>query len=261
MIRKALRAGRYAATLVTMGLGAACAESAADTETANVPAEESAPLLQLIFAYDRSTSITAEEMGVYQNITAQSIDYLDHKDRVAAIELLQLSLAETPDRWQVQVPDREFADKDLGSDSTNLVRFRRDARDYLRKYTKAEGRDGYLGTDILSTLHDVAADVRAFPDHRSVVIIFSDMLQANDEINMEGMIKPPPADWAAKMKTDGRLPDLSGACVVVVGARTDTAEGQRVKKFWQDYFQATGAVLLDRNYSYRPVLVPEDPCA
>jgi hypothetical protein len=244
-----------------MGLGAACAESTSDAEAAAVPAEESAPLMQLIFAYDRSTSITAEEMAVYQMLTASSIEYLGHKDRVAAIELLQLSLAETPDRWQVQVPDREFADKTLGSDSTSLVRFRRDARDYLRKYTKPDGRDGYLGTDILSTLHDIASDVRAFPQHRAVVVLFSDMLQATDEINMEGMLKPPADDWVAKRKAEGRLPDLRGACIVVVGARTDTAEGQRVKKFWQDYFQATGATLLDHNYAYRPVVIPEDPCA
>jgi len=50
-------------------------------------------------------------------------------------------------------------------------------------------------------------------------------------------------------------------CIVVVGARTDTADGQRVKGFWKDYFDATGAILLDRNYSLRPVRLPEDACA
>ena len=49
--------------------------------------------------------------------------------------------------------------------------------------------------------------------------------------------------------------------MVVAGARTDTADGQRVEAFWQEYFDATGARLLDSNYSFRPVRIPESPCA
>lgn len=259
MIASPLRAGRRAAALIALGLVAACAPDGPDAEVALANEAPAAPLHQIIFAYDRSTSITPEELNVYQSLTAQNVDYLSHNDRVAAIGVLQLSLTETPDRWQVQVPDREFANKDLSSDSTALVRFRRDARDYLRKFTVPEGREGYKGTDILSTLFDIASEVRAYPDHKSTVILFSDMLQATEEMNMEG--NAPPEDWVAKRKAEGRLPDLSGACIVVAGARTDTAEGQKVKKFWQDYFQATGATLLDRNYSYRPVKIPQDPCA
>jgi hypothetical protein len=48
--------------------------------------------------------------------------------------------------------------------------------------------------------------------------------------------------------------------VVVIGARVDTDLGQRVKAFWDDYFEATGATLLDRNYTLRPVTLPEHPC-
>jgi hypothetical protein len=47
---------------------------------------------------------------------------------------------------------------------------------------------------------------------------------------------------------------------VVVGARTDTQAGQRVKSFWEDYFAATNGRLSDRNYSYRPVQIAADPC-
>jgi hypothetical protein len=261
MIGGALRRGPGAATLAGLGLMvAACGGESPGAQVA-FAGEPAIPQHQLIFAYDRSTSITPDELSVYQTLTGQSVEYLDHRDRVVAIGILQLSLTETPDRWQVQVPDREFANRELLSDSTSLVRFRRDARDYLRKFTKPEGREGYLGTDILSTLFDVAAEVQAYPDHQATVILFSDMLQATEEINMEAMAKTPAEDWVATRKTEGRLPDLTGACIVVAGARTDTAEGQQVKKFWQAYFQAAGATLLDRNYSYRPVRIPQDPCA
>jgi hypothetical protein len=149
----------------------------------------------------------------------------------------------------------------MSSDSVSRVRFLRDARDYLSQhYTKDEGRDNFKGTDILSTLHDVAAEARAYPDHKTTVVIFSDMRQATDEINMEGVLRMPPDGWIETRKSEGRLPDLSNVCVVVAGARTDTSDGQTVKSFWSQYFSATGAKLLDSNYAYRPVRIPEDPC-
>jgi hypothetical protein len=246
-------------TLAAAALAGACGGEGRAGQSAE-PSAPARPPAQIIFLYDRSTSITPAELLVYEKLTEQSLDHLDHGDRVAAMELLQQSLTEVPDRWDQRVPDREFDDRDVERDSVTRVRFLRDARDYLKKYTVPDGRDGYLGTDILSTLFDVAEEARAFPDHRTTVVMFSDMLQATADINMEGMFRMPPADWVQERDAEGRLPDLSGVCVVVAGARTDTADGQRVKAFWQEYFEATGATLLDRNYSYRPVRIPEDPC-
>jgi hypothetical protein len=185
---------------------------------------------------------------------------MDHGDRVAAIELLQRSLAESPDRWAQRVPEREMGGRTPQRDSVSRVRFLRDARDYLTKYTDPEGRDGYLGTDILSTLYDIAEEARAYPGSETTLVIFSDMLQATSDINMEGAARVPPDDWIESRRLDGRLPDLSGVCVVVVGARVDTPDAQLVKVFWKRYFSATGAVLLDRNYSLRPVRLPREPC-
>jgi hypothetical protein len=250
---------RVVAAALALGLVAGCGGEAGEGAPA-AGAEPARTPRQIVFAYDRSTSITESELQEYQKLTAQTLEYLDHGDRVVALELLQLSLAETPDRWSETVPVREFTNRDMQSDSVSRVRFLRDARDYLIKYTTAAGREQHLGTDILSTLHDVAEEARAYPGHETTVVIFSDMLQATDEINMEGMYRMPGADWVASRKGEGRLPDLSGVCVVVAGARTDTADGQRVKAFWQEYFDATGARLLESNYSFRPVRIPEDPC-
>jgi hypothetical protein len=235
----------------------ACGGESSQEAAANAPVRQPR---QLVFAYDRSTSITGAELAEYKKLTDQALASLGHGDRVVAVELLQLSLAETPDRWAERVPNPEFANRYLQSDSVNRVRFIRDARDYLSRYTRVEDRDGYLGTDILSTMFDIAEEARAFPDHQTTLVLFSDMFQATDEINMEGMLRMPPADWIANRKAEGRLPELSNVCVVVAGARTDTAEGQRVKAFWRDYFDATGAKLLDANYSYRPVRIPDRSC-
>jgi hypothetical protein len=242
-----------AALLVLAAAGCGGDGSAAQAEPERAPH-------QVILVYDRSTSITPEELAVYQQLTSRKLNHLGHGDRVAAIELLQLSLDESPTRWAQRVPDREFQNRAMQRDSVTLARFIQDARDYLRSYTDPERQGDYLGTDILSTLHDVAEDVRAHPDHRTTVVLFSDMLQATQEMNMEGLIRMPPPDWVQARASEGRLPDLSGACIVVVGARTDTSAGQRVKAFWEEYFEATGATLLERNYAYRPVEIPGNPC-
>ena len=215
---------------------------------------------QLVLVFDRSTSITLEELQLYDRLAAQKLQELGHGDRVAGIELLQLSLDESPERWAQQVPEREFQNRVMERDSVSLARFIQDARDYMRRFTAPEDRDNFLGTDIVSTFFDVGEEVRAFPDHRATVVVFSDMLQATQEMNMEGLIRMPAANWVSQRASQGRLPDLSGACIVVVGARTDTAAGQQVKDFWEEYFEATGAILHDRNYSYRPVQIPRDPC-
>jgi hypothetical protein len=216
---------------------------------------------QVIFVYDRSTSITPEELDMYQRLTSQKLNELTHGDRVAAIELLQLSLDESPMRWAQDIPEREFQNRAMQRDSVSRVRFLQDARDYLRRFTDPAGRDNFLGTDILSTLFDVAEEIRAFPGHRTTVILFSDMLQATQEMNMEGLIRMPPPTWVRDRASQGRLPDFGGACIVVVGARTDTQAGQVVKDFWQEYFAATNGRLSEQNYSYRPVRVAENPCS
>jgi hypothetical protein len=140
------------------------------------------------------------------------------------------------------------------------ARFLRDAEDYLVAFTDTLGRDSIDGTDLLSTLHDVGADLRAAKGRKAVLYIFSDMLQSNRTIDMEGLRKMPPGGWVERQEQAGTLPDLTGLCVVVVGARVDTEASQRVKKFWEEYFDATGAELLDRNYTLRPVTLPEHPC-
>lgn len=231
-----------------------------DSSTSDAIDQDRTPR-QLVLVYDRSTSITIDELTLYERLTGQALDGMSHGDRIVAIELLQLSLDETPNRWSQQVPEREFPDRRMQRDSVTRARFLQDARDYLRAYTETEGRGDYLGTDILSTLHDVSADITANPNHETTVVIFSDMLQANAEINMEGLANMPANGWLSSRASQGRLPDLSGACFVIVGARTDTQAGQRVKDFWDEYFNATGAILIDRNYQYRPVEIPERPCS
>jgi len=215
----------------------------------------------VLFVYDRSTSIPDHTLQLAQRLTNERVMALHHGDRVGGMQLLQLSLAEAPERWTQNVPERTVKDFDIARDSVLRIRFLRDATVLLGRLSDPKGREAINGTDILSTLHDVAEELRAYPDHEATLYLFSDMLQSNRQIDMENLRLMPPDDWVAKASGGGRLPDLNGLCVVVVGARVDTEPSQRVKAFWKEYFQATGATLRDQNYMLRPVRLPMNPCS
>lgn len=247
------------ATVLVLAAGAAALTgcrggSASDTEL-NPGTQE-----LVILVYDRSTSMPDHLLELSRRLAEERIDRLDHGDRIAAMELLQLSLAEPPKRWSQQVPEREFQNRRLARDSVTRVRFLRDAKAYLAPFARTEDRDNVQGTDILSTLHDVAEELRAYPDHRATLYLFSDMLQVNREMNMEGLVRMPPRNWVSRADAAGTLPDLTDLCVVVMGARVDTHAAQRVKEFWTEYFEATGAILHEHNYTLRPVRLPDVPC-
>lgn len=258
---KTMRVGRcllLAAALVSAeACGAPEASSAGGeggTELTRTP-----PVL-VVFMYDRSTSISGSQLEIARQLTNERIRKLDHGDRIAAHQILQLSLEEPPLRWSETVPSREFTEQTMPRDSVTRARFLRDAQDYLRVFTDSTARGDINGTDILSTLHDVASDLQAAGNRRATLYVFSDMLQANRQMNMEGLARMPPSDWVEREAADGTLPDLEGLCVVIIGARVDTDAGQRVKAFWDEYFEATGATLLDRNYTLRPVSLATRPC-
>lgn len=243
-------------TLALLLGSAGCTGEAATSETNAV---EEPPEL-VIFVYDRSTSIPDHQLELARQLTLGHLETLEHGDRIAAMQLLQLSLAEPPERWSQRIPEREVEDFEVSRDSIARVRFLRDVAVLLQRMSDPAGRSDINGTDILSTMHDVAEELRPYRDYEATLYLFSDMLQSNREIEMEGLRRMPPGDWVETARAHGRLPDLSGLCVVVVGARVDTPAGQRIKAFWHEYFEATGARLEDRNYMLRPVQLPVEPC-
>ncbi|MCG8469376.1 MAG: hypothetical protein MJB57_14415, partial [Gemmatimonadetes bacterium] len=148
----------------------------AETPAAEAPPE---PRQLSIFVYDRSTSIADHTLELAAQLTQDRILELDHGDRIASMQLLQLSLEEEPRRWSEQIPAREVEGFEVMRDSVARARFLMDANLLLRQLSTPEGRTDVDGTDILSTLHDVAAEMRAYPEHVATLYLFSDMLQSN----------------------------------------------------------------------------------
>ena len=216
----------------------------------------------VMFMYDRSGSIQVHQLEHAHSLVSERVGRLTHGDHIAAIQVLQRSVTEVPLRWSQAIPARERDDLVLAGDSISRERFVRDAVTYLENFVDPTGREEIQGTDVISTLHDVAEEFRPLRGTRKTLVIFSDMLQSTPEIEMEGGRRMPESRWVFDAAGKGILPDLAGICVVVVGGRIDTALGQSVKAFWKQYFDAAGATLYDRNYSYRPVqLPPGDACA
>lgn len=242
-------------TIVSVTVGCSGGEEGPPEQTP--PAE---PRELVIFVYDRSTSIPDHGLELAERLTNDRIMELDHGDRLGGMRVLQLSLAEERQSWSDMVPERTVQEHEIARDSVSRARFLRDATVLLGRLSDHADRNDIDGTDILSTLHDVGAEMRAYPDHATTVYLFSDMLQSNRQIDMEGMRLMPPDGWVQEAKSSGRLPDLTGLCVVVVGARVDTQASQRVKAFWDEYFDSTGATLLASNYMLRPVRLPANPC-
>ncbi len=245
------------AALVVCG---ACSRGDAADNPGGTPQPVSERPELVIFVYDRSTSIPDYQLELANELTDARIDALSHGDRIAALQVLQLSLAEPPLRWSQTVPKKEWTDMEVSRDSVTRARFLKDAQAYLRTFTDTTARNDIDGTDLLSTLHDVGAELRGAPGREATLYMFSDMLQSNRIIDFEGYQKWPPAGWAHSAAAKGMLPNLSGLCVVVVGARVDNEHSQRVRKFWEEYFEITGADLRQENYMHRPVKLPEHPC-
>lgn len=210
----------------------------------------------LVFVFDRSASVPDYTLSLAHQLVEERLEQLSHRDRVAAFEVLQRSRAEAPRRWSQSVPERRG---EPHRDSTVRADFLRDANLYLAEFGDTTGRREILETDLLSTLRDVAEELRTFGGGRATVYLFSDMLQSNPRMDMEkGEI--PSAAWVRAEAAEGGIPDLGGLCVVVVGARVDTERDRAVRDFWLAYLDAAGAGLRRENYLLRPGQLPADPC-
>lgn len=252
--RRSLTGLLFLLTLAWTATLTACGDGSA------APSEEERPDELVVFVYDRSGSIPNHKLARAQELTGRRLMQLDHGDRIVAMELLEASLEEPPERWSQRVPAREYPDSRVASDSISRVRFLQNVRDYVRRFTDTTTREPARGTDILSTLHDVSEELRANPELRATLYIFSDMLQANPRLNFEDPDVSPPTGWVQRARERETLPDLDRLCVVVVGARVDTRRGQAVKQFWQEYFETAGARLDEHDYGLRPVELPARPC-
>lgn len=106
-------------------------------------------------------------------------------------------------------------------------------------------------TDLFTTLHIAAEHLGDAGNRDKELVLLSDMFQSTPRFEFEGARRMPPEDWVAQQERTGLLPSLTGTCVLVIGADHTTPAGQRVRAFWERYFDAAGATLEASNYRLR----------
>lgn len=229
--------------LLLLGSVTGCVTADADPPT-DVPSV--GPALTAIVV-DRSTSRKPAEIAQDRQLVDSIIERLDFGDRILIQQVHQSGRGDGAPRWWTDMPRPSRPGEPTPVDGQSLKRARKAAALAVDEVFE-NGRPNR--TDLMSNLFDVGDLMASGKFQRSRVIMLSDMLQSTDEVNMEGRAGIPAVEWIAERKQRRLLPNLTGACVVVIGADRSTSRGEAVFTFWQEYFRAAGTDLVPSNYLY-----------
>ena len=106
------------------------------------------------------------------------------------------------------------------------------------------------GTDILNSLRLAPRVFRRFKRDKSVLVIFSDMIEQSGPYDFErdNLTNRRITEIIRQERAKG-LPDLKGVIVYVAGARAASSSCfLKIRNFWIRYFRACGAVINRDNY-------------
>lgn len=106
-------------------------------------------------------------------------------------------------------------------------------------------------THIMTSLVLAERALKKLARPRRIVVLLSDMLEDSDRLDFDeiNLTAAERNKIVENERTSGRLPDLAGSRIYVVGATSsDDDRVLAVRAFWMDYFKAAGAELLAENY-------------
>jgi len=222
----------------------ACGRAAADSPT---PAANVAPRMLSVALVDRSMSRTPDQLNADRTLLDGLIQDLGFGDRFVLAQVHADGQGDIVKRWIDHVPDAADATAATPVEIQSLQQWRNagvKAARALFDSTRANH------TDLLASFADVADYLSESRLPKARLIVFSDMLQSTPDFDMESRDSVPGAAWIQNRLAHGQLPNLKGLCVVVVGAQSRSARDVAVRRFWQNYFQTSGATLKDSDYRY-----------
>jgi hypothetical protein len=223
---------------------AACGEA----RGGEAAAPASAPR-QLIVGVDLSGSQSAGRRAAARKALDLVIDEVEYGDRLVLIQVHQSAAAEDgAARWAETVPVPSAGRAPTSLDRERLDAVKQAARSVAQTMFAHDSAGRLPTTDIVSTLHIAAEYMRAAGSRPTTLVLLSDMLQSAHGIEMSRPGGTPGARWIEQQRAQGVLPRLDGACVAVFGADATTPNGIAVREFWQQYFEAAGALLDEENY-------------
>lgn len=209
-------------------------------QTAVAAATLNAGARQLIVAADISPSQSQEVLQGHAALAAELVTQLSFGDRLVVLQVRDKGVSAADQGRSLTAPVPRHGDKVLSSDRRKLEAFRKTAVQMTKEVIDPAKSHALHNTDLLATLHIAGQYVQDKGNRRPVIVIMSDMLQTVGGVNFEKQA-PPDARWIAQQKAAGLIPDLRGACVIVVGADVSTTRALQIRKFWEAYFRAANA--------------------
>jgi len=184
----------------------------------------------------RSAMDLRESQGLLEKLVAERMSY---GDKIVFIEMYG---ATEPQQFRDSIKVLRSS-VPSPREKRELDDFRARTLSILPMFFDSTRKKEVQSTDVFGTLYR-AADYSRAPGHdKTVLVLLSDMIQATGELNMENASGIPGPEWIDHRAAEERLPDLSGACVIVSGAETKSARGVALRKFWTEYFAKVGAKL------------------
>lgn len=127
-------------------------------------------------------------------------------------------------------------------------KLRRGRQEVVIAWKRRSGRlkPTFTETDILGAFVLSTALFSQRPDaSRKVLVIYSDMRQANSELNLEIRSRLSPTSALAEAERRGLVPDMRDVNVYVLGVATkkQIAEWEELRRFWAAYLTRAGASL------------------
>ncbi|HUE77107.1 MAG TPA: hypothetical protein VMM83_04130 [Longimicrobiales bacterium] len=253
---RALMAGTLA--LACAFGAAACADSAA-SGASTAGAEDAASTPRTVVAVvDFSGSQTSHASGEARRYLERVVNGLRYGDRLVLLEMYRTGPRDSVGSFVQDMPEPIRPGAVTSYDQRELHAARRGVLNALPIFFDPALVRTVPTTDLLTTMHIAAEHLRDGGGREDELILLSDMLQSTPRFEFEGARRMPPEGWVASQGEQDLLPSLEGTCVVVIGADHTTPEGQRVRRFWSEYFDAAGAVLDAGRYRLRAPTEPLD---
>jgi len=204
-----------------------------------------------IVLVDRSGSRSVQQLADMRIVLQRLVYQLSWGDQLRILEVMQ------SDRDRI----REFArtmptPESPGSPSRRDAIVSGNSKRALMRFgsivSDTAGVREVRWTDLLATLRRAGDYVRGNPQQPTIIIL-SDMLHSTPELQFERIERIPAPSWLAVQKELGLLPSFGGVCIMALGVETGSTRAVRARRFWESYFQTTGASL--HRDDYRAALV------
>jgi hypothetical protein len=195
---------------------------------------------QLIVAADISPSQSQAVLQGHAELAATLVTQLSYGDRLVVLQVRDKGVSAADRGRSLTAPPARNGRKIMSSDRRKLQAFHKTAVQMTREVVDPAKSKALQNTDLLATLQIAGQYVQDKGTRRPVIVIMSDMLQTVGGVNFEKSAPPGP-DWIAAQQASGLIPNLRGACVIVVGADVTTPRALQIRRFWEGYFRAANA--------------------